>query len=615
MSRLIKILKKNKQRSSRYTFNEALGINSSWWGEVDTVTQPFPFYSVRMYNDWKSMNDFNMPSTNTYTNTDTFIAGCVTAGSGDIGLVMQGTLNTTSPTEKPLNTPASDDGEVPANYSNHAVFLQDVVDDIYTGGPLDGITWVQILNECDASYQSAGQMTGREIAAMMSAMYDGHKGTIPNAGSKFSNADVKVMLPALGRMEITTSTMEDFKNWCDVNRGVGDYPFDIFSFNHYPRTFDDVAQSPANYLTFVEYQSLVDYIKSTFGSDKEIWMTELGYNHEPTAPLYAAPQDRSNYHLQSYLISLASGVDRFMFYMLYNAGVTPGKHSNCGFMDNPNAPPNIASSVVTQTFNDLSAFITELSNYKFVRFNNYGNINEYVFTDGSDYCWVIYKDSGTVSVSVTDGNVIVPDNTTTGSTTNIIGTSSTNIGQIPTIIKASSISYTKPTAASTTTIQLNFGGGSSVEAGWNVVRGNVPNTWQSFADCAVNVNFANDITQETSGGKAEVKDVFPANVCVEAINFAYMEFETPSRIMIRDIENGTYTVKVLGTYEFDKVPIRISVNNSIFKDNSTANNNSTPLVFENVKVKNNQLLIKVYHLDGDWGSRIWVNAVHIEKTQ
>ncbi|MCI7804445.1 MAG: dockerin type I domain-containing protein, partial [Oscillospiraceae bacterium] len=193
--------------------------------------------------------------------------------------------------------------------------------------PVAGMGLLSALENCNEPNKSwsgkANYYSPYELAAMCSADYDGHEGTIPYAGVKNADSDFKLAMGGL----VGTSTMLDYltemKLWFDYNRSDGKFAVDIINVHIGSDSFNPESSSFAE-----KIQSLQKWINEN-APGTELWISEYEVpmsdcvtegvdNHEnETYQLkYAQRVIRTN------LIALKNGVDRITKFQLRDeAGV------------------------------------------------------------------------------------------------------------------------------------------------------------------------------------------------------------------------------------------------------------------------------------------------------
>ena len=227
------------------------------------------------------------------------------------------------------------------------------------------VKYYENWNEPDASWVPVGdgQFTGAMFAAMLSADYDGHMGTMgADVGVKNADPNAKVVLgglafsPAYDNMDCKDhfKFTEDVMKWCNENRseekwleakgtldGYVKYPFDIFNGHDYCEN-GTTGISPEAAGLYQTTCKLVEYCHKNF-PEAEIWMSEFGWDSGVTHKSRFAAQVeyidedgeiknkginigltardvQARWLIREYLILAAAGIDRAMQFMLCNSG-------------------------------------------------------------------------------------------------------------------------------------------------------------------------------------------------------------------------------------------------------------------------------------------------------
>jgi hypothetical protein len=231
------------------------------------------------------------------------------------------------------------------------------------------VNYYENWNEPDMSWEPIGngQFTGAAFAAMMSADYDGHMGTMgADAGIKNADPNAKVVLGGLTfTPEFTNKDCEDhykftldLMKWCDENRseakwleakgtldGYVKYPFDVFNSHDYCED-GTTGISPEEADLYETTRRFVDFCHANF-PEAEIWMSEFGWDsgvtHKSRFAVRLEHTDKSDKNngeikhkgintgltardvqarwiIREYLILAAAGIDRAMQFMLCNSG-------------------------------------------------------------------------------------------------------------------------------------------------------------------------------------------------------------------------------------------------------------------------------------------------------
>ncbi|MDO4863198.1 MAG: hypothetical protein Q4A05_03410 [Ruminococcus sp.] len=123
--------------------------------------------------------------------------------------------------------------QVAARYgSNKDVDLETIsitdAQEVKTG--LGLLTALENSNEPNKSWAGkANYFTPYELAAMCSADYDGHEGTIPNAGVHAADPDFKLAMGGLVGYSTMIQYLDEMKLWFDYNRSDGRFAVDIIN--------------------------------------------------------------------------------------------------------------------------------------------------------------------------------------------------------------------------------------------------------------------------------------------------------------------------------------------------------------------------------------------------
>jgi hypothetical protein len=243
--------------------------------------------------------------------------------------------------EKPLS--AGGDPTRPESYLAHASYLFQFAAR-YGGTPVEAtllklrpgqparsglglVRYLENWNEPDKWWKGRAPMFSPfELAAMCSADYDGHRRSMgPTAGVKNADPGLKLVLGGLAKPEI--EYLKAMKLWADFNRG-GDFPADVINLHHYG---NDAAShdgrptagvSPEADHLRERFQAVVQW-RDRFLPDKELWVSEFGYDtnpkstqHAPTIGTADAQEVQGQWLVRSFLALAAAGVDRAQLYML-----------------------------------------------------------------------------------------------------------------------------------------------------------------------------------------------------------------------------------------------------------------------------------------------------------
>ncbi len=230
-----------------------------------------------------------------------------------------------------------------ARYGNRAIREDQL--ELAEGQPklsgLNAITYFEDWNEQDKTWMGKdAQFSPYEYAAMASADYDGHQKKMGSSvGIKNADPDAKLVMGGLAGLKI--EYIKAMKVWADYHR-AGSFPADVLNFHHYSREGKEnnsVGISPEQDKLKEKMQALVAY-RNTYLPDKEIWLTEFGYDVHPESPqrapaigAYSAQEVQAQWLVRSYLELAASGIDRAAMYMVRDHdSKSAGKYATSGLV-------------------------------------------------------------------------------------------------------------------------------------------------------------------------------------------------------------------------------------------------------------------------------------------
>lgn len=163
--------------------------------------------------------------------------------------------------------------------------------------------------------------TPYELAAMCSADYDGHEGTIPNAGVKQADPNFKLAMGGLVGNSGMISYLNQMKTWFDYNRTDGKFAVDIINVHISPDTYN-----PEDSQFRQQIQKLKDWIAEN-APNTELWISEYeipmsdqaiegvdNHDNEAYQIAYAQRVVRTN------LIAIAEDVDFITKFQLRDEG-------------------------------------------------------------------------------------------------------------------------------------------------------------------------------------------------------------------------------------------------------------------------------------------------------
>lgn len=190
-------------------------------------------------------------------------------------------------------------------------------------------------NEPNKSWAGkANYFTPYELAAMCSADYDGHEGTIPNAGVKNADPDFKLAMGGLVGYSTVIQYLDEMKLWFDYNRSDGVFAVDIINVH----IGSDVPE--------IEQGSLAETVRKLRqwidenAPGTELWISEFEVPMSDCETEGTDNHDNENYQLKyaqrvarTYLVAAAYGADRITKFQLrdegkgvyYDSGLVTGK--------------------------------------------------------------------------------------------------------------------------------------------------------------------------------------------------------------------------------------------------------------------------------------------------
>jgi len=161
-----------------------------------------------------------------------------------------------------------------------------------------------------------------EMAAYMSALYDGHKGAMgPGYGIKAADPSMKVSMISLAAGD-NTAYIRQMLWWFDKYRGEGDYAFDVINYHWYNSSQGSQDVGDSSYALQPERAQLMDVnqrwctIRDTYCQSAELWLTETGYDEHlggVYAPKFNTQFLRSRYKsywlVRTHLVDIYGAVD------------------------------------------------------------------------------------------------------------------------------------------------------------------------------------------------------------------------------------------------------------------------------------------------------------------
>ncbi len=199
------------------------------------------------------------------------------------------------------------------------------------------VKYIEDWNEQDRTWEGENaEFTPEEYAAMASADYDGHGGTMNLYNRKYGikNADSSAKLVMGGLAIFDIGYVKKMKRWFELNRKDQKFAVDVLNFHLY--TFPDGSQfgdsgpalSPEEGRLKEQLVPVIKY-RNEHLPGKEVWVSEFGWDTHPDSRL-SVPEigsmDRQEvqgiWMIRAYLAFAAAGVDRAQMYMLRDVNPT-----------------------------------------------------------------------------------------------------------------------------------------------------------------------------------------------------------------------------------------------------------------------------------------------------
>ena len=258
--------------------------------------------------------------------------------------------------------------------------------DSYKSG-LGYITYYEDWNEPDKTWQGPdAQFNSTELAAMLSADYDGHEGKLGDVyGVKQADKNAKLVMGGMAGGSTMVNWLTEMQEWANINRTDKKLPLDVINYHQYAG-----VHSPEN-STFVEdAKKIIDW-RNTNASDKEIWITEFGWDTNLGSTKHAAPSEdaQRDWIIREYLIGDRIGLDRMTVYDALNDGPSSDttQYSTSGL-----ATKVSEGTVKKSSWYGVNTLKNTLKGYKLsevIKEDNEMYIYKYV--KGNDICYVLWS--------------------------------------------------------------------------------------------------------------------------------------------------------------------------------------------------------------------------------
>jgi hypothetical protein len=262
-------------------------------------------------------------------------------------------------------------------------------------------------------------VTPEQVAAMMSAVYDGHNGTL-GRGVGLYDCGIKVVLPGL-----TSANLDEYKRmeaWCRANRPDKTLAWDIVNFHWYSNTGNIagvwpprqwIAGAPADCDPgWSDVEKFVTYVHST---GMPVWCTEFGYDSrgpswQEAVPYrnYTGEELQAMWLVRNYLMLFRAGVDQaFVFNGINEPGaVNGGLYQNSGLLYGRGEPAPYSPKLA---YHAVAALAKSLDGYTYIGdASPGGNVMLMRFKKGNQticYTWMRTVDGSTAKIKL-DGKTI-----------------------------------------------------------------------------------------------------------------------------------------------------------------------------------------------------------------
>ncbi|RYG19513.1 hypothetical protein EON82_21370 [bacterium] len=207
------------------------------------------------------------------------------------------------------------------------------------------LRYLENWNEPDKNWEGReGWFSPYDLAALSSADYDGHRGRLGRtAGIKNADPSMKLVLGGLAGLNL--DLIRAIKLWADAHRG-GDFPADVLNLHHYSSSAgeqgwkpDTKAFSPEEDNLRQKLQVFADW-RDRNAPDREVWITEFGYDTNPGSPISAPPigkmtaqEVQGAWLVRGILAAAAARMDRAAMFMLRDVdSKASGVFATCGLV-------------------------------------------------------------------------------------------------------------------------------------------------------------------------------------------------------------------------------------------------------------------------------------------
>ena len=319
---------KNNDKKEEITFDQKIGMNGFIDDPIDVLTAGGVVREYHNYG-WSQGDTPEMNFKNgTWWDFDSYYKKLYEAGITILPCIQQGSttlLKNDNRENKPVND--GDDTKDPASYKIHANYMfnyaarygSNKVDSsklsvVKTEEKKSGLGYIKYFenwNEPDKTWLGEkAHFSPEEFAAMCSADYDGHNGRLGNTyGIKQADPNAKLVYGGLAGGTAGVEYLNGMKKWSEENRTDKSLPFDVINFHMY------LGQKCPEQSNFVEDATKIINWRDANAKDKEVWITEFGWDTNTKSEMAAPSEDtQRDWIVREYLLADRIGIDRATVY-------------------------------------------------------------------------------------------------------------------------------------------------------------------------------------------------------------------------------------------------------------------------------------------------------------
>lgn len=218
---------------------------------------------------------------------------------------------------------------------------------------LNLLNYIEVENEPNRWWKPDwAQYTPQQFAAMLSACYDGHCGTMgDHVGIKTAD---ETMAVAIGLADINEAYISAMRVWCLEHRADQQFPADVIGVHHYcnnantdnPRiNFGTHGVSPEADKLGDRLKSFATMVTKTLPEVDELWLSEFGWDTNESSPqkagersLQEREENQGSWLVRGYLTAFDAGFDRaFMYNAIDEVNPNDGLFQSSGVATGNNA--------------------------------------------------------------------------------------------------------------------------------------------------------------------------------------------------------------------------------------------------------------------------------------